>query len=135
MKSAEVTLLWKGNTKKYKVIKTSGAQKEPSITYVPEFTFSDLRPGFNYEFNVLAIDRYETESNPQSRSQLDLTDFISMQSELQRSLKVKRAAGSALVTWQVNLNPRHPLRRWVVQYGTGQKEIYTTRTGYLNQSP
>ena len=109
----------------------TGSAKESSTTSNTFYTYPNLRPGLSYDFNVLSIDRYETESNPQSRNQLTLTDCISMQYELQRSLRVKRSGGSASVTWDVNLNPRCSLKKWIVQWGSKQEELYTIRIGFL----
>ena len=56
-----------------------------------------------------------------------------MQYDLQRSLRVKRSGGSASVTWDVNLNSRCSLKKWIVQWGDKQEELYTIRIGFSLQ--
>ena len=78
---SDVLVAWKGYAHNYRVsYQPNGETFKTSET---EQIFPGLNPGQTYIFKVVAVDRYKTESNPQTRNQLDLTNAIIMQKDLQ----------------------------------------------------
>ena len=109
----DVNLSWKGNARNFRI--TDG-NTEPVTTSETNHLFRAVRPGGIYQFNVVAIDRYNTVSNPQTRNQLDLTNAVIMQNNLQKSMSVDRTDTTAILTWApIDMQNDH-IKEWSIEW-------------------